>query len=350
MQKFGRRAFLVILAVVGAAFGIFRSRHSIKVFFTGAERKAKAADGPAPYRGGAGFPVAAAGGGEVKDMVRVAVSLIGGFGQLDPAGKKVLVKPNVVGERANPTTTSPEVVKATVELLYEAGAARVYVGDMSALTRGATPKNMERTGIDHAARSAGAETVYFEDHGWVKVKVNGRYLQEVDVSEWFFNVDRVINLPVIKTHRYAGYSICLKNFVGGTHFSQRPYIVDRGHWEEVVAELNLAYRPDLNIVDGTKIMVSGGPWEGETAATNLILAGGDRVACDVVGLAIIKTFGRWKPLADTSPWRIRQLRRAVELGLGARQGSDVELRIRSLGDNPEFSELMDEVRSMIQAG
>jgi uncharacterized protein (DUF362 family) len=80
------------------------------------------------------------------------------------------LKTNFVGERGNPTTTNPEVVKAVVELLYESGASKVYVGDMSALIRGGTAQNMEQTGIAAAARSAGAQTVFFEDHGWVKNK------------------------------------------------------------------------------------------------------------------------------------------------------------------------------------
>jgi uncharacterized protein (DUF362 family) len=220
---------------------------------------------------------------------------------------------------------------------------------MSALIRGGTAKNMELTGIAEAARRAGAETVFFEDHGWVKVEINGRYLREVEVSEWFFKVDRVINLPVIKTHSYAGYSICFKNFVGATHFSQRPYLVDRRHWEEVVAELNLAFRPDLNIVDGTRTMVEGGPWEGTAAETNLVMASGDRLACDVVGLGIIKSFGQWQPLAKQSPWQMRQLKRAAELGLGVRGREEMEILTASLDDDPSFTSLMEKVGSLIRS-
>ncbi|MCL7487020.1 MAG: DUF362 domain-containing protein [Desulfobulbaceae bacterium] len=346
-MTFGRRAFLVTLAAVGAAFGIFRSRHSIKVFLSGATRKAEPAVGGNPFRAYGNSLVAAVGGREVKAMVEQAVSLIGGLEPLEIKGKSVLVKPNVVGGRRHPTTTNPEVVRAVVELLYEAGASTVYVGDMSALIRGGTAKNMERTGIAAAARQAGAGTLFFEDHAWVRVEINGRYLREVEVTEWFFKVDRVINLPVIKTHRYAGYSICLKNFVGATHFSQRPYLVDLKHWEEVVAELNLAFRPDLNIVDGTRTMVEGGPWEGKTRETNLILAGGDRLACDVVGLGIIKSFGQWPPLASVSPWQMRQVKRAVEIGLGARGSDAMALRTASLDNDSAFASLMDTVRTII---
>lgn len=346
-MMFGRRTFLTTLAVVAGALGIFRSKHSLKVFLRGAERKGEPSAAVNPFIRQDRALVAAVGGTDVKEMVGKAVALLGGFELLEIKGKSILVKPNIVGGRSNPTTTNPEVVRAVVELLFEHGAAKVYVGDMSALIRDETARNMELTGIAGAARQAGAQTVSFEDHGWVRVKVGGKYIREVDVTEWFFTVDRIINLPVIKTHQYAGYSICLKNFVGATHFSQRPYLVDKGHWEEVVAELNLAYAPDLNIVDGTKTMIAGGPWEGKTADTNLVLASGDRLACDVVGLGIIKFFGQWPPLQSISPWRMRQVKRGVELGLGARASDEMELLTASLDNDAAFGHLMEKVRALI---
>jgi hypothetical protein len=46
------------------------------------------------------------------DMVKEAVSLIGGFERLSIKGKTVLVKPNVVSGEPHPSTTNPEVVRA----------------------------------------------------------------------------------------------------------------------------------------------------------------------------------------------------------------------------------------------
>lgn len=346
-MKFGRRLFLLLLGGAAAAAGIYRSRHSLKVLLKEAGKTVEPGKGDNPFVRDGKALVAAVGGTDPAAMVRRAVALIGGFGPLDLEGKSVLVKPNVVGGNANPTTTNPAVVAAAVGALYEAGAGKVYVGDMSALIRGSTARNMERTGILKAARDAGAEPLFFEDHGWVKVAVAGRDLKEVSVSEWIHKVDRVVNLPVIKTHQYAGYSICLKNFVGATHFSQRPYFVNASRWEEVVAELNLAYRPDLNIADGTKVMVEGGPWEGRAEEANLVLASGDRVACDVVGLAVIKAYGRWERLRASSPWEMGQIRRAVALGLGAGSARDLELATASLDGNPAFAALMEKVTSFI---
>ena len=63
-----------------------------------------------------------------------------------------------------------------------------------------------------------------------------------------------------------------------------------------MAEFNLAYRPDLNIVDATVAMIEGGPWKGTPARNGIIIASGDRVAADAVGLGLIRSFGRWRPV------------------------------------------------------
>jgi uncharacterized protein (DUF362 family) len=288
--------------------------------------------------------VATVGGKDIKRMIKESVSLIGGFDKIGVRGKTILVKPNVVAGRKNPTTTNPEVVKAMVSILYEEGASEVFVGDMSALWKLPTKGNMEKTGIKKAAEEAGARVIYFEDYDFFNINLlKGKYINNVGVSEWILKVDRVINLPVIKTHRSAAYSICLKNFVGATHFKQRPYFVDSGHWEEVVSEINMAYSPDLNVVDGTKIMVEGGPWEGQVKDTDLIISSGDRIAADVIGLGIIKAFGLSKKIASKNVWVQRQIKRAVEAGLGATNRSEIKLLTALLDGNKEFKNLIRKV-------
>lgn len=347
MMDSGRRTFLQILGAAASALGVRRDGDGAEPPDPegGRSHESGAVRNPFVRRGKS--LVAAVGGKDLPGMVRKAISLIGGFDRLFLGGKRVLVKPNVVGAERNPTTTNPSVVKAVVKALYEDGAGKVYVGDMSALIRGGTADNMKRTGILEAASSAGAEPLFFEDHRWEKVKVEGRYLKVVSVTEWVRKVDVVVNLPVIKTHAYATYSICLKNFVGATRFTDRPYFVNPVRWEEVVAELNLAWSPALNIADGTKVMVEGGPWKGRAETANLVLASGDRIACDVVGLAIIKSFGRWRRILSSSPWEARQVKRAGEVGIGARSRQEMELLTESLDGDPAFLSLMENVKAYI---
>jgi uncharacterized protein (DUF362 family) len=275
--------------------------------------------------------VAVVTGGTPGELVAACLARLHAAERLAVRGMTVLVKPNVVSGAPAPTTTSPEVVRAVCEWLRTEGARTVWVGDMSAVMSRGTTASMEDSGIAAAARQAGASPIAFEEHGWVPVKLPGaRYLGEVPVSEFVLRADRVINLPVIKSHRWATYSVCLKNFVGATHSRSRPYLVDSTHWEEVVAELNLAYRPDLNLVDGTRIMYAGGPWRGDEAPLGLVLAGDDRVACDAVALALIKTFQAPAAIADLSVWEQRQLRHARLLGLGLDSPARLALDIHHL--------------------
>lgn len=168
-----------------------------------------------------------------------------------------------------------------------------------------------------------------------------RYIKTAYVTEWLYNVDIIVNLPVIKTHRSASYSICLKNFIGCTHLRQRPYLVDESHWEELIAEFNLAYAPHLNIVDGTLSMIEGGPWKGTPASTNLIIASGDRVAADAVGLGIIKSFGKWPMVTEKDVWEQKQIKRALELGVGSNKEN---LKLVVGKGSEEFKRMMDRVR------
>jgi uncharacterized protein (DUF362 family) len=208
---------------------------------------------------------------------------------------------------------------------------------------------MENSFIKTMVEEAGAKLVPFEEGGWVSVETpQGQYVKKVYVAEILYQVDRIINLPVIKTHRSATYSIALKNFVGATHFRQRPFLVDRNHWEEVIAELNLAYTPDLHIVDGTRIMVEGGPWEGKPVEANLVIATGDRIAADVVGLGVLKHYSELPQIKDVDVWEQRQVKRAVELSLGVKEEDQIEFLEKELAPEiPGFNEVLRTIRKEV---
>jgi uncharacterized protein (DUF362 family) len=290
-------------------------------------------------------------GKDVSEMVRECVNLIGGLERLKIKGKTVLVKPNVVSGDPPPTTTNPEVVKSTVRLLYEAGAKKVIVGDMSGLVAMPTNKNFEKTGIGKAAREAGAEVIDFDDVDWIEVKPpEVRLVRSIHVAKPVYEAEVFVNLPVVKTHRNASYSICLKNLVGVTHPRYRPYRVNPTKWEEVVAEMNLCAHPDLNIVDATTIMVEGGPWHGTAEKTDMIIASGDRIAADVVGLGLIKSFEKWDPVASMSVWEQRQIRYAQGLGLGIQDKKSLEMAAKLLeGQEAKFSKLITKIQGFIHA-
>jgi uncharacterized protein (DUF362 family) len=337
------RRWILKFIGMGGFFLALRQRSAMAQIFFKPKKKAEPRISENPFVEEEKALVGVAGDKSPAEMVREAISLIGGFGKLKVKGKSVLVKPNVVSGEPHPSTTNPEVVGAVVKILYEEGARKVYVGDMSAMLTLSTSRNMRRSGIKKAAEGAGAEVVQFEDYDWFEVPLRGaKYIKNAHVTEWMYKVDLVINLPVVKTHRSASYSICLKNFIGCTHLKQRPYLVDDAHWEELVSEFNLAYRPELNIVDGTVSMIEGGPWKGTPERTNLIIASGDRVAADIVGLGIIKSFGKWPMVTGKDVWEQKQIRRAVQLGVGKGKG---DIKLVTAQGLDEFKELMNRVRA-----
>jgi len=279
-------------------------------------------------------------------MVSEGVALLGGMTPFALAGKRVLVKPNVVNNRPPPSTTSPEVINAVVRLIQKAGG-QVTVADSSGMLRFPTSENLSKTGVRHAAESAGARVLALEEHPWVRVEpplaaVSRSYL----VSRPVYEADIFVNLPVVKTHQFAHYSCSLKNLVGIVHPRYRPSIrFLSGQWHERIAELNLAVHPHLTIADATTMMIAGGPTSGTPAQANVLLLSGDRVALDAVAVALIRSYGAWPKVQGKTVWAQRQIKRAGELGLGVKGPNQMELLVRSLEpQDGEFARRAETVR------
>ena len=288
-------------------------------------------------------------GDDIYAMLKESIELLGGLERLDIKGKTVLIKPNIVNRYPSPSNTNPLVIKHLIKILHESGVSKIFVGDMSAIFALPTKKNAVKSGIWEAIHEEDMTFVPFEEYGWVEVDIpHGRFVKKAIVSEFIYNVDRVINVPVIKTHSYANYTISLKNFIGAIHPQQRPYFIAPDFWDEVIAELNVAYTPHLNILDGTKIFIKGGPTRGTITTPNLIIAAGDRMAADVVGLSVIRAFGGWQRLKTMNIWEQRQIKRALELHLGVSNPSELKIVSKCLGaGKTDFDKLMEKIHHVL---
>ena len=286
---------------------------------------------------------------DIYALLKEGINLIGGLERLNIKGKYVLIKPNIVNHYPSPSNTNPLVIKNLIKILHECGVSKIFVGDMSAIFALPTKKNAMKSGIWEAIHDEDMTFVPFEDYGWVEVDIpHGRFIKKAIVSEFIYTVDRVINVPVIKTHRYANYTFSLKNFIGAIHPQHRPYFIAPDFWDEVIAELNVAYTPHLNILDGTKIFIKGGPTRGTVAMPNLIIITGDRIAADVVGLSVIRSFGGWQRLKTMNIWEQRQIKRAIELRLGVGNPSELIIVSQCLGtDKRGFDELMEKIHHVL---
>lgn len=301
-----------------------------------------------PFRHGSKSLVAMVHGTDVAAMVRRAIELLGGLGRLQLAGTRTMLKPNVVSGSGPPITTDPRVLQAVGAMVQAETPAALAVGEMSAVMVLPTRPHLERTGMAQVARALGADVVAFDEAEWVEVRPPYvEYTHTVYVAKAAFEAQRLISVPVIKTHRHARFSCALKNTVGCVHGKNKPWMYGAG-WEAAVAELNMAVRPHLYVVDGLQSLIEGGPWAGEAVPTRVILASGDPIATDVVALGLIKAFGRWKLVGEQGVWEQTQIRRAMALGLGARGPDEVELVVEDLdGRDREFAALVATIRQHV---
>ena len=350
-MKLTRRTVLTLAGLAALGVTIPACRQMLRQMLFSPEATPVSAPPPVanPFRAGDKSLVAIVHGDDVPAMVRRAVELIGGIDRLGLRGRRTLVKPNVVSGSPPPTTTDPRVVRAVAELARAAGARPIAVGDMSAVLSLPSRPHLEQTGIARVATEVGATLLAFDEGEWVEVRQPAaEHATTVYVAKAVHEAECLISVPIIKTHRNASFSCALKNTVGCVHGKNKPWAYGGAAWEPVVAELNLAVRPHLFVVDGLQSMVSGGPWSGESVRTNVVLASGDPVATDAVALGLLKAAGRSELVTGKGVWEQRQIQRAVALGLGARGPGDVALLDDDLVDRDRgFRTLVDSIRRSV---
>jgi uncharacterized protein (DUF362 family) len=316
-----RREFLARLAGYGAA-GAALLCAPARLF--GAQRPADGAYGRAlrddahAVRTAASFPyLVAVRGGPPARMFAAGIAALGGMGRFVRRGGSVVVKPNigwdVPPERA--ADTNPSLVATVVEACLAAGAKRVYVFDHPCDSWQACYRN---SGIEDAARSAGATVAPAAAESYYQeVAVKGsKVLASAKVHELILEADAVINLPVLKSHGGAGMTCSLKNLMG-TVWDREEF-----HFKGLdacIADVALAVRPTLNVVDASRVMLTGGPrgnGGSRYAELGMQILCPDIVAADA---AAAKAFG-------ASPGSFEYIGRAAALKLGTDDLDSLDIR------------------------
>jgi uncharacterized protein (DUF362 family) len=254
-------------------------------------------------------------GGDIRASVDKSLALLGHIGQAITRGDKVLVKPNFNSPDPYPGSTDLVFLRVVLELLLEVGA-KVTIGESSGGIWRPTRNVFRKLGVPELARCFDMELIAFEDRvdDWVRVKINGDYLDTVSMPRSAYEADKIVYLPCMKTHNIAAFSGALKLAVGFMHPGERRALHAR-YLERKIAEISLCWQPNLIIMDGRKAFVSGGPDKGQLAEPGLVLASGDLVAIDVEAMKVLLTYeAKNKLMAD--PWQSPQIVTAVKHGLG----------------------------------
>ena len=97
------------------------------------------------------------------------------------------------------------------------------------------------------------------------------------------------------------------------------------HQRRMIAEINMAYAPDMIVLDGVEAFVDGGPHSGTRVNAEVVLASTDPVAIDAVGVALLRHYGTTPEVSQGRIFEQEQIARAVELGLGASAPDRIDL-------------------------
>ncbi|TFG99028.1 DUF362 domain-containing protein [Candidatus Thorarchaeota archaeon] len=260
---------------------------------------------------------------DLKEVVKHAVDLIGGFDKVIDQDDLVTIKPNLNTADPYPASSDPLFIKALGELLLEAGAGKLRIIESSTMRLSAR-KVSETVGLTAVADELDAEMIFLDEHDWVKVEIpRGKFLKSASIGRSLIDLGKLVLAPILKTHFIARYTGSMKLFVGWMKHKERIRLHMR-NLEPKIADLASYFNPDLIVMDARTCFITGGPASGQCSTPNLILASGDMVSIDVEGVRTIQCCNAKNKL-EMDVWEIPQIQRAVEIGFGAKNDNDIEV-------------------------
>lgn len=266
-------------------------------------------------------------GMDLRAMTRQALAAFGGASSIVRPGESVFIKPNFVfagttrgdiiqtGE-----STKPEIVMTVAEECLKAGASLVLIGDgaqVASFAWSSLPMLDGSTDMQAEARRLqqqyGPRVVLAclnsDSPDWDQVPGRASGLGAIRVASLVSRADRVISLPVAKTHRVTAVTLGMKNLVGVTPLAPYAYLSDRtglriklhdspGGITGCIVDLHAALRPSLTIIDcsvgceGNGPRVDPGKWGStvdmrERVGAWLLVASTDGLAADATTCRLI---------------------------------------------------------------
>ncbi len=271
--------------------------------------------------------------GKLKDCVAKLVQCIGGMGRFVRPSSTVLIKPNVLCGLAAETgaTVCPEVIEAIVEMCKDSGAKSIIIGEASNWGVD-TLRAFRICGYNAIAERYGVSLVDLKKDRQIEVPCDDPMHHSIELPRTIFDVDIVINVPVLKTHNQAVVSFSLKNLSVGTCSDNmkksRMHSIGLAsalpeerrkkgsELDSMIAYVSKAIPCHLIVVDGFYGMQGhGAPVNGRPANAGMLLCGTNRVAVD----------GTCARLIGINPPEVPHLALASDIGIGTFRDEDIEL-------------------------
>ena len=230
---------------------------------------------------------------------------LAGLDEAVALGDVVLVKPNQHGGSGY---TSAAVIRAAVQWAQGRGAGEVWVGDGPFWGIADARSYFAETGLLAVCEATGARVLDFHQ-GPFRVTATGSadLPAEVGFSEYLYEADVVLNVPVAKTHFNTLVTLGVKNLKGCLRPTDKRALHEL-ELHTALAEVARLLKPRLaaTIVDATTGWEGMGPAAATPVEMGLLVASADLVAADAVAC----------DLMGIDPAQVRLLRACVERGVG----------------------------------
>ena len=273
---------------------------------------------------------------------------------VNPAkNKNVLIKPNFNTADPAPGSTHNDTLVALVDELWQMGAHSVSVGERSYPH---TASVMETKGIVPLLEARDVRIIDFDalpDKDWVKVDAADSHWRDgFRLARPVLEAECLVSTGCLKTHQFGGvFTLSLKLHVGVVPTTRNGYdymaeLHGSPYQQELIAEINAPFTPDLVVLDGVEAFVDGGPATGKRVRGDVMLASTDRVAIDAAGVAVLKLLGSNAQIMTRPIFTQKQIARAVELGLGAGSPEAIEL----IATDPAGQDFCDRLAAILSQG
>jgi uncharacterized protein (DUF362 family) len=251
----------------------------------------------------------------VDVAVETAIELLGGINKVTKGMHKIMLKPNLVFDDPN-CTTKPAIIKSLARLMKEAGK-EVMIGEGSAAAAGINADQngtyftrkpellnklqqqvFDKLGYTELAKELDIPLINLHTGEMVEVDVpDAHFFKKLTIHKSLKDIDMLCSVPMMKTHVLATVTLGMKNLIGlypgSAYCSVRSCIhsmADDGGSPGVayeILDMVKANKLGLTVIDGSMAMEGDGPSGAPLVKMNVIIAGTNSLATDMVGASVM---------------------------------------------------------------
>lgn len=176
----------------------------------------------------------------IKSGLVHALELIGGLERYISPDDTVMLKPNINGTEG---ITNIELVESLIQLSLECKVKKIIITESTFGNQNTTDMCFNKTGYTALAKKYSINLINMNKSEVVSVPVkNLIMIPSLKIAKEVFEVDKIINIPVMKVHYATGITLSMKNLKGLLVGDEKKHFHEVG-LDGAIADLNSVIKP-----------------------------------------------------------------------------------------------------------